>query len=244
MPRPKFLIAIAAAFALALIGLSLAVPTAAACALVQHQGLQKLEQTLIEPDASEQDRARFLQLATDARARITRTFGAPHAPAELVFLQRRTKLWPLASVGSFGSTLMIGTRACVIIGPKGQSVDVVAHELMHAELLDRVGFWGRLTRIPVWFDEGVGMQVDYRPDFNLPQASGEALSQTGPQTDYVRRLKTVHQFSDVNTHQLIWNYVAAKAEVARWLAAAGPGNLYPQLQRIRNGETLEKVLQQ
>ena len=238
IPRPKFLLAIFAACALALIALIFAVPTAAACALIEHQGLQKFDQTLVEPETSAQDRARFLQLTTDARSRITQTFGAPQAQPELVFLQNRKQLWPLASVGWFGSTLMIGTRACVIIGPKGQNVDVVAHELMHAELLDRAGFWGGLTRIPVWFDEGVGMQVDYRPDFDPPQLSGDAL----PQTRYVQQLTSVRQFSDVNARQLTWNYIAAKAEVAHWLTMVGASDLYPRLQRIRNGETLEKML--
>ncbi|MDZ7923630.1 MAG: hypothetical protein U5M23_06135 [Marinagarivorans sp.] len=57
---------------------------------------------------------------------------------------------------------------CIIIGPQGQNVDVIAHEWLHAEIQHRVGFFRFLKEIPVWFDEGAALTLDYREPF-LPE---------------------------------------------------------------------------
>ena len=33
------------------------------------------------------------------------------------------------------------TGVCIFIGPKGRNADVVAHELVHAEVFERVSLW-------------------------------------------------------------------------------------------------------
>ena len=52
-----------------------------------------------------------------------------------------------------------------VIGPKGQNVDVIAHEIAHAEIRTRVGLLARDFRLPTWFDEGLAMQLDHREPF-------------------------------------------------------------------------------
>jgi len=118
----------------------------------------------------------------------------------------------------------------MIVGPKGQNIDVVAHELMHAELFDRVGFWGRITEVPVWFDEGLAMQVDFRPKYLLP---GGAT----PKTKTVTSLNAARDFFVSDDDLLTWNYSAAKIEVAQWLVQVGKDSVYNRLERIRAGDS-------
>lgn len=212
-----------------------AIPGTTACAFVGAREFESLsDKTLIEPQSSSRDRAKIQELLSAARERIGTTFGPPQAKPIVVFLQNAEAFWPL-SLNAHGSTNFVGDRACVIVGPKGQSVDVVAHELMHAELADRVGYWRRLIEIPTWFDEGVAMQVDYRPRYDLP--SGMPVK-----TNYVRNLETAHAFFKSSGSELVHNYASAKYEVAHWLSGIGRQNFYQRLEHIQNGEKFDTVL--
>jgi hypothetical protein len=132
--------------------------------------------------------------------------------------------------------MFFGSRSCVVIGPEGQNPEVVAHELMHAELADRVGSRRRITAIPVWFDEGIAMQVDFRPQFDLPESEARGG------TSYVRQLEARGQFFDQDPQRLTRNFRAAKAEVAQWLSLAGQRSLYERLEQIRAGRPFQDVV--
>ena len=223
------------ALGLGLATLAYAVPGATACALIESAGLESLpDRVLVEPGSSAPEWDRLLDLISKARARIENTFGAPRAKPIVVFFQDTQFFWPL-KLNAYGSTSFIGSRACVMVGPKGQNLDVVAHELMHAELFERVGYVRRFTEIPVWFDEGIAMQVDFRPRYELPK--GEPID-----TTYVRQLETARQFFQQNDQQLTKNYAAAKAEVAHWLSEADVQSLYQRFERIRTGEKFDAAL--
>ena len=119
--------------------LALAMPGAAACALVNVANLESLpDGSLVDSSTPEQERARLHELIMEARGRIEAMYGAPRANPTTVFFQDSRTFW-LLPVNEYGSTNFVGRRACVIVGPKGRNPDVVAHELMHAELADRVG---------------------------------------------------------------------------------------------------------
>jgi len=112
---------------------------------------------------------------------------------------------------------------------------VLAHELMHAELAERVGYWRRMTQMPTWFDEGVAMQVDFRPRYDL-------LKSVTARTGEVRKLATAGAFFGGNDGERVRNYAAAKYEVAHWLSDVGRPSLYRRLERLRNGEPFAAVL--
>ena len=214
-----------------------AAPGETACAVARFSGMDTLSDgTLIEQNSSAMERATFMELQSQARDRIKATFGAPRAkPIVVVFADSKT-FWPLR-LNTYASAAFIGSRVCLLIGPQGQNVDVVAHEFMHAELASRVGYWRRNFEVPAWFDEGVAMQVDLRARYNWPDQHGKPND-----FSYVRRFNSQGQFRDADDAQLTRNYAAAKAEVAQWLHSIGPGALYGRLERIRVGEDFDAVL--
>lgn len=215
--------------------LTFAIPGAAACALIEVRGFDSLpDGTLVESGSSAQEQARFLELLSGAKARIERTFGTHRAEPTVLFFQDSRAFWPL-KLNAHGSTSFVASRACVMVGPNGQNLDVVAHELMHAELVERVGYWRRFMEVPVWFDEGVAMQVDFRPRNELPK--GEPID-----TTYVRQLESARHFFQPNEQRLVRNYASAKVEVTRWLSEVGAQSLYQRFERIRAGEQLNEVL--
>ncbi|MCC5827308.1 hypothetical protein [Alkalimonas sp.] len=95
------------------------------------------------------DRAKAITgLIAAASERMTDLYGAPASKPRVVITSDVQKA---ASWGSNETASMhrMPWRACIIIGPKGQNVDVIAHEWLHAEIQHRVGFFRFLQEIPV-----------------------------------------------------------------------------------------------
>ncbi|MGJ3699294.1 hypothetical protein [Variovorax sp. AFSI2.2] len=237
--KQKMLAALAAALGLAIatiLYVAYTFPSEVTCLFIKSMALEPLaDGTLVEPGSSELERAIFLDLQSQARVRIEKTFGTPRSRPVVAFFRDSQTFWPL-KVNNYGSAGSIG-NACVIIGPKGQTVDVVAHELMHQELRERVGSWGLFAEIPIWFNEGVAMQVDFRPQYTLPKEA-----RIRQEIAAVRGLKSVSQFNHGSDEQLTQHYAFAKAEVEQWLGNVGHHDLYPRLERVRAGDSFDAVL--
>lgn len=198
-------------------------PGPAACLFVSQAGLQVLPDGTYTDSRSPADQTRFAQLTVAARERITNRFGKPEATPVLVYINDPDGLGPFR-LNAFGSTQLLGPHACVMIGAKGQNVDVVAHEFMHAEIHQRAGFWYRFMQIPAWLDEGLAMQVDDRPQYALTAEVSQAK-------DSVRRLTSSSDFFKGDEQAVIRHYALARALVADWVARVGRDTIFVRLQQ-------------
>lgn len=183
----------------------------------------------VSPLRSTAERSALSELTVAARARIAQTYGPHRADPRIVFFEPG-RLTAALGLNTTGSTSFVPGGACVLIGPAGRNVDVVAHELMHAEILDRAGYWARLWQLPVWLDEGLAMQVDQREHYAWsaqPQAGGSA---------FVRQLDSARQFFSADADQLTRNYAAARQETCDWLQQQ-PDGVYPLLLQLREGKS-------
>ena len=86
-----------------------------------------------------------------------------------------------------------------------------------------------------WLDEGIAMQVDHRPAYDLPP--DQKIESAG-----VRSLETAREFFVNDEARLTLHYAAAKAEVSLWLGVAGHRTLYERLERLRRGESLDEIM--
>ena len=194
----------------------------------------------------------FLANLRQARLRIHRFWGKPQGGAVLIYcpLQEQYENY---CAGGEGAGCSLGTpwgQSFLIIGPDGNSADVIAHELCHDELYARLG-WLRVKRdIPQWFNEGLAMMLDYR--FSVPVAdatvagvtvagdSGETaamryqnyrdewLYRSAPArggkrhpTLSLANLETTRDFFGGDYAHVMLAYTTAGLEVSRWLARAG-----------------------
>ena len=212
MSRKKLLVILVAVFAA---GLTVtAYPGVTACTVASESRLSVVQKRILQ----------------EARDRIDSEFGPMKSKPAVIFFNGRDSFWPL-TLNEYGSTSFLGFKTCVFIGPKGQNTDVTAHELMHAEIEHRAGYWRRWIEVPVWFDEGLAMQVDHRDRYNLPE---------GTDTSYVRQLNSAGDF--LSDEKMLTNYYAsAKLEVAQWISKAGSDLVYDHLDSIKEGSSFESV---
>lgn len=118
----------------------------------------------------------------------------------------------------------------IVLGRECINEDMVSHELQHAELYSRTGYFNN-SKIPAWFDEGIAMQVDYREAYSEKRfcqmkdsmKSEDAISQISNQESFMRG-------------NYYYHYLLAKHETAKWLNEAKKEGLINLIARLNNGE--------
>ena len=176
------------------------------------------------------------ELLGAARERIANLYGAVQS-APLIGCVSEPALGVAVAYGQTRFAPLL--PAVVLLGPKGQNLDVAAHEWAHAELSERVGVLTRSWRVPVWFDEGLAMQVDHRPEYRRDQlaAAQGALPQ-------LAQLATAAQFFTDRSESGRLHYALARCVVGRWhqIALQGSsGAAADSLAQWLRGQTLWQV---
>ncbi|MCC5824872.1 hypothetical protein [Alkalimonas sp.] len=203
---------------------------ALACEAVGFKGYEQVAPNVfVSPSVENIEEA--LRSIIDGRQRVDATFGEMIATPKIVIVGNKAEASNFGA-NSTATAYYTPMGTCIILGPKGQNVDVAAHELVHAEVGQRVGWLNHWLEIPVWFNEGVALIVDHRKPFLIENIdiSQEAI-------DSVKQLKTGREFfGGTNTHE---NYVASRMAVNNF----EPLQLYQKLERVRNGESFGSVFE-
>lgn len=107
----------------------------------------------------------------------------------------------------------------IILGPQGQNIDVASHEFSHAELADRTSPLLRTFRIPTWFDEGVGMQLDHRAPFSEKALQGYLKNGVKPNLTLSQLSRPKDFFRSGEDGKI--HYAFSKCVIHRWIAKEG-----------------------
>lgn len=226
-----FVLLIGASFA----GLVVAMPGAATCAFLEQTSLVLWSDSKYAESTDEMDHKRYEALLTQARSRISRTFGDSTSNPHIVFFNS-TQPFIFYQPNLYGSTQFFGNKVCVFIGPEGQNIDVVSHELVHADIFSILGAIDRTLHLPVWLDEGIAMQVDHRPEYVLENPDFRKLSE-------VNSWNTYREFFDASADgELANRYALAKTRAAGWVEATGTEPLYTILKGLVSGGMSEESL--
>jgi hypothetical protein len=205
---------------------------AIASAMIGMSDFKKIAPDIyFEPGAPQGEEEKFLALCKAAKERISTTFGEYTAqPILIVGYSEKMRRYG----NGYGTSHFFLGKSFVVIGPKGLNVDVIAHELAHAELFHRIGFWKRMTQIPVWFDEGMAMQVDNREAYDIEKFQGTTLPGK-------EKLWWAMQFTSGDGNALMLNYVASKDIVKKWYAGQKPSRFYELLNHIKQGMSFDEA---
>lgn len=187
-------------------------------------------------------RAERSQLTTDlaeARKRVAAMYGVVEADPVVIACGSDDCDRRLGGKGARGATY--GWHV-VRLAPRGRSATILAHELAHAELHQRVGWWGLMTgAYPAWFDEGLAVLVsrDTRT-LDFTRASAPRCRVVMSDADIAKLPRSMWQWSDqiARTRDL---YERAACAVARWYQSAGRQGVMSLVEDLRNGREFEQA---
>lgn len=131
----------------------------------------------------------------------------------------------------------------IVIGPNNMDVNTISHELCHAELFKRTGFFNIVYEIPAWFDEGIASFMSHnisggvREDYYKSFEHWYSMSlRTGIKEIKLEDIDSRKEFMSMSERNGNIGYYAAGMETARWYDKTGRQGLLMLIERLNNGE--------
>ena len=182
-------------------------------------------------------RDEITHLIDEAKSRVKDFYGSLTCPDRtVIIICDDEKL--LAKLGGDHDTHHLSTlfpvkRSYVSVSTEYLTVDVLAHELTHAELYERLS--GKaFRRVPTWFNEGIALQNDYREQYG-PEAWAEQTD-NGKNIVAHEDMDTAAEFYSGTKEDRRFRYLNAKHDVAEWLVNHGLQGLQALINSLNGGE--------
>ena len=188
----------------------------------------RVDATYFAPSIPSAERQRLLLLLEEARQRVSQLYGPLRGRPQLIVSDA-------ASMGRFSDTPTAVTHyqlngAFTAIGPRGQNVDVMAHELAHAELYARIGYRKLVWCVPTWLDEGLAVQFDLRPT-HAESAFQQRVHEGWP-VPPLSQLTTHAGFFAGPRSVVRFHYATARKAVGAWLRTRGHVEAVRQIEKL------------
>ncbi len=200
---------------------------AIACEIAKPLGYEEIRQNIFVARGSLKT-SESIDFIVEGAKRVNDTFGPTIASPMIIVtdaVDESRKFF--ASDTATPHVSPFGT--CIVLGPNGQNVDVMAHEFVHAEIYARLGWMTWVLDMPRWFEEGVSLLVDLRDPF-LPQS----ISLEDREIEAVKSIFYGHHFYTDNAFQ---NYQAARLAVE----SVDKSEFYANLERMKQGHSFDDV---
>lgn len=152
----------------------------------------------------------------------------------IIYCRTKKQYLKYANQNTAGTTWITNSKTYLVLWKGGLNLDVIAHELCHAELTARVGFMTRMFMVPAWFDEGLAMQLDNRPSFKWQ-------TDTATYYDYLKPLRGYKSFWEGGFRKVHLNYCFARIEVANWLGTGKEETLQYLLKGLSQGKDFHQL---
>ncbi len=138
-------------------------PEMTRCYLVKWSTLNLTAPDLyVDPNDSESQKQELRQLVAVSKERVSTLYGKYTATPIIIagHTMDVMKVYGDNLYNRAGRSCSTPVAAFIVLGPQGfLDVNVLAHELAHAEFSARTGYWNRGT-IPGWFDEGLAVVIE------------------------------------------------------------------------------------
>lgn len=176
----------------------------------------------------------LLEMIEQAKDRVKAFFGELHFPDETIFIicddEKMTR-----KLGEDHGTVIF-YFPCetynICISDKYLELDILAHEITHAELRTRLSSEAQ-KRIPTWFDEGIALQNDYRERYS--EAQWVEQTNNGENAVALEDMDTPSEFYAVGAEDRRFRYLNAKHELDVWMTSHGQQGLLELLEKLNDG---------
>lgn len=201
---------------------------------VVFHGFRELSPGIYVDKEYEGDTYIILKRINEAKVRHSEFWGEVKSSPVIIISDDEDKIARLGGDHNAYTIAVFAVRTYISLSSKWLNVDVIAHELTHAETHYRI-FHGLISfdrPIPVWFDEGIALQNDTRERY------GDTAWIYA--TDYTRKKVdldaiTGEEFYQDDAKVVLYNYIVSRYEVKKWIDENGIEALKTLLEEIRRG---------
>ena len=180
------------------------------------------------------DKRDLIELIGQAKDRVCEFFGGLSFQDNTIFIiYDDEKL--MRKISEDHGTVIINFPSeirYICVSDEYLDLDVLAHEITHAELHARLSVEAQKT-IPTWFDEGIAMQNDYRERYS--EAQWALQTNNGENAVALEDMDTPSKFYAGEAEDRRFRYVNAKHELGEWMTSHGQRGLLELLEKLNDG---------
>jgi len=175
-----------------------------------------------------------------AQDRVSRFWGDVESSPTVIISDNKKTLTKLGGEKDTLTVVFFRAYSYISISSQYLDVDILAHELTHAELHARL-YKGKLpqTLIPTWFDEGVATQNDYRKQYS--EETWEEKTNHGSRVIALDDMDTASEFYAEDVENRRFRYMISRHEVKSWIEANGVDKLIELIEGVNAGENFYKL---
>ncbi len=193
------------------------------CEYIEYTDYSEISPNIfVSPNLNHQQKEKLLSNIKQGQARVTDTFGRMSSKPKLLITSNDEEAAQFGS-NSYGNALLTPFGQCLVLGPQGHNVDVIAHEYVHAEVHHRVGWLNHYLNVPIWFNEGLAVLVDFRDVYLLENINLSA--------------KEINAVKQNGFDSSVSSYQASRVLVD----GIDKANLYQNLEKMKQGQDLNSV---
>ena len=246
----RAIIFLLAAFLFILVSYFFAYPQVFRCAIIRFAHFTEIQSGIYTSDsASATQQKELILLIKASRQRLKNFWDTTESKPVIIFCHSAALYQQYGSRnGSPANYFASPLGAYVVISPEGLDLDVISHEMCHAELTGRLGWFRMNTQIPQWFNEGLALMVDYRFPNNNGQVSYPYYRQKWKELTYgskftlqLEQLETIESFSSADAYSQQLAYVRSGMEVSRWLEKVPRTGLLHLINQIQAGGDFDET---
>lgn len=207
---------------------------------IKLHGYTEIESNVFLDKDYSGDYPKLQGLLEQATERVTSFWGALESKPVIILSESNDKLKRLGyNASPFTSMYLFhGARTYMIFSTANLDIDLLAHEMTHAEIYGRIykDKWYNKGLIPIWFNEGVAMQNDYRDKYN--ETAWEKVTNHGT---IVKSLNSIDSVQSFYTDDSVINYIIARHELQEWISRNGKATLIELIQKVNAGEEFDDL---
>ncbi len=153
-------------------------------------------------------------LIKKANVRIADFWGEKTSDPKFIFCATTTDFSKYSNAPNAPAITHLKLGSYIVLSNKGIDLDIIAHEISHAELYERVGFFKWSFSIPIWFKQGLAMQNDNRSYYS--EDTLKVRSDNFKNLPDVKGFKKDDEFYAGSHEEVMLNYMTAKHEFKNW----------------------------
>src|SRR5664279_616875 len=182
--------------------------------LIDYSNFKKKGGIYFNPVTSQHKIDTLQSLIQQASLRVAAFWGQKTGNPKFIYCDKEQDFKTYGSSYSVPALTHLKLGSYIVISREGVDLDIIAHEISHAEFYERIGFYKWSFKIPRWFDEGLAMQNDYRNYYS--EDSLKARSDNYRNLPDVRNFKTDRQFYEGSNEQVMLNFMTSRHVVKNW----------------------------
>ena len=188
------------------------------------------------------DKEEALAIITEARERVEGFFGEVSSNPVIIICDDEHALKKMGGATTAMSIAIFRVHSYILISPQWLNVDILAHEISHAEVFNIV-YNGKIRKpdlIPTWFDEGVALLNDYREEYG--EEAWIKATNNGQDTISLDDIDTPDKFFTIeDSEKLKLHYIVSGHEVRNWIEKNGIEALFDLLKKVNHGNKFREL---